>query len=284
MLAKKFDIKHVKFPCVMLEKLDGVACRFDRVNGAVTAISRQNKPVPAAEFICSELDHVLAPGEHIVGELYMRDKSFKDISGAARRQEPQEDLQLYIYDCWFDDSSRSGLGYNDRMKRLAANLQVASESFTFSKIKIIPVQYICHSPDMIREFIDAFSTVRPEAEGLVLRNLDAPYEVNKRSWGMQKIKFRETVDLKVLAVHEAISKDGEPLGMIGRIVCEYKGAEIGVGPGSLTHRERADFFNNQDQFVNHIIEVEYMPDAEYTALREPRFKRMRDDKDSPNEE
>lgn len=283
MLAKQFDIKHVKFPCVLLEKLDGVACRFDcDETGFVTPISRQGKGVTSADLIAGELEHLMCPGDHIVGELYIQDVPFKDISGTTRRQEPSEELNLYIYDAFFDDATE--LGYNARMKRFVQNLSKASESFTFKRVKVIPVQYICHSADMLREFKEAFFTERPDAEGLVLRNLDAVYEPGKRSWGMQKIKFKETVDLKVLSVEEAISKAGEPLGMVGRINCEYKDGIIGVGPGALLHLERFKYFRNPELFVNKIIEVEYMPDVDYKALREPRFKRLRDDKSEPNEE
>lgn len=118
----------------------------------------------------------------------------------------------------------------------------------------------------------------------MVRTLQHTYDVAKRSHGMMKLKPKPTADLRVVGFEEAVSKDGTPLGMIGRIVCEYKGLHIGVGPGKFNHAERISIWNKRAGFVGAILEVQYMKDDSYEALRQPTAQQWRYDKTEPNYE
>jgi ATP-dependent DNA ligase len=140
-----------------------------------------------------------------------------------------------------------------------------------------------------------FPVDHPDAEGVVIRALYGDKSHFKAAWrspGMLKLKVTETIDLPIHSFEEAVDKDGNKKGMVGRINVQYHtGASsdgnneytdfklIGIGPGKLKHEERIELWKNQKAYVGRMIEIAYMPDPSYDALREPRFYRFRPDKD-----
>lgn len=286
MLSKQYNPKKLEFPVMVSEKLDGVAADFygfETLSGTRCAVrSRQDKPIPSVEHIRSFLTGVLGGGYHIVCELYNPTMSFKDISGSVRRQdEIAFDIKAYIYDFYVEGVEE--LTYASRMNMAHEHLdRWINED---SPVQFIPQDWVKTQADLDQYIVD-FSIAKPEAEGLVIRNAygkDSGYKFG-RSWGMQKLKPKGDVDLEVVSFEEAISAEGNPLGMVGRLNVRYKDNIIGAGAGALTHPERTHIWQNQDQYIGKIAEIHYMIDPAYEALREARFFRWRDDKSTPNEE
>jgi len=276
MLAKQYNPAKLSFPVYVSEKLDGVAAEFyvplDSPDGKVLVRSRQNKPILSVQHIIDELNLCLIHGEHVIGELYIADSSFKDISGKVRSHDPQPELKLMVYDVYEDGYE---LPYDQRLGDTV--------DIHYDNLYIIPTVKI-QDINELNAYVKEFFTEQPEAEGLMIRSHDHMYQPGKRSWGMMKLKQRETVDLKIISIEEATDADGNPKGMAGRFNCAYKGAVIGVGPGKLSHAERTVALINRRKLVGTIVEVGYMPDPAYEALREPTVIRFRDDKNEPNEE
>lgn len=284
MLAKSYKPgMKVQYPVQVTEKLDGVAMKFYKEAGEVKAISRNGKFVPTSvDHIIEYLVPRLIEGDVIIGELYIPNKPFKDISGAVRREEPCPELQLFMYDfiggSWPDPTV---IEYADRIN---SGLDVVIDT------PDSPVQLIhglsAYNEEELLEILESFQRNNPDAEGVVIRSWygeDSYFKEGKRSKGMLKYKPKPTVDLEVVSFEEATSKDGEPLGMIGRINVLYKGNVIGVGPGKSTHAERKTMYENSEDFIGKIAEIEYMRDPSYEALRQPTFQRWREDKSEPSE-
>lgn len=286
MLAKNLDVKKLDFPCAASEKLDGVPAVFRNVhNGAVNAFTRQGELLASVEHINSALYGLIKPGHELVGELYVPGMSFKDIGGLVRRQYASPELILYVWDYSLGNPNAT---YAERMTALVdSDLGRAifdAHNYGDGPMRIIEAKHI-EDEKQLHKHCENFTHLNPESEGLIFRPLHgkhSTYEPAKRSWGFQRFKAEETVDLKLVGIEEAVSEDGEPKDMAGRLICEYKGKQIGVGPGALKHGERIFIFHNQDTVLGKIIEVAYKPDPAYTALREARFKRFRDDKAQPN--
>lgn len=284
MLAKTYK-KQKPWPAVVTEKLDGVAIDLyvpSDHDGGILARTRQDEPYFSVEHIQRWLKDKLKPGDHLICELYIPGKPFKEISGMSRRENAEPELIAFIYD--FYNEQRTDTPYVERMKIMAQ--QVACHCRLDTPVQIIGGTY-CETEDDFKKFMENFVANRPTAEGVVIRKLEGDGTEYKPAWrspGMLKHKVTETADLKVVGFEEATSEEGEPKGMVGRIMLEYKGQVIGAGPGKLTHPERIDVFNNPNKYIGKIAEIAYMPDPSYDALREPRFWRWRDDKDTPNEE
>ncbi len=126
----------------------------------------------------------------------------------------------------------------------------------------------------------------------MIRIEDEPYKYG-RSWGMMRYVVHPTIDLRVVGVEEATAKKrmkflgqwyekGDGLGAVGRIVVSYKGNEIGVGPGAMSHADRRFFWSNQSDLVGQIIKIKYKRDDTYEALRQPTFVAIHPDKTTPD--
>lgn len=265
MLSKNYEKGKVKFPCYVSRKYDGVPVIFYIEDGELKHCTRQGNVLTSIDHIVEHIQEVLN-NEYIyddgivcVGELYINNTPFKDISGKARKDEPCTLLRLMIFhaeDQWVE----------------------VLEDKVFGHVKMIETRRV-----MTYEVLDGIIETYPrEWEGIMIRSGD--YECGKRSWNSMKYKEVPTVDLRVTGFTEAIAKDGVPKGMVGAVQCVYKHKVINVGPGKMTHAERKKVFNNKGLYIGRIAEVKYMPDKSYEKLRQPTYQCWRMDKDETNEE
>lgn len=285
MLAKTYKShKDLSFPVQLTEKLDGVPGNFHWSGNEVIAVSRQGERLLSVDHVCSALAKVLPRGFHVVGELYKKGMPFKVLSGLARRKETStetEQLSLFVYDCYSLDDN-GNIVQSDYLARMITFINVIYDTHVLGEAVQVIVGSCAHDADEFDYLVDKFRKSNPEAEGIMIRALhNSPYKPAWRSPGMLKMKVTETIDLPIHSFEEAVDKHGEPKGMVGRINVKYKGQVIGVGPGKLTHAERISLWSPSIQplFIGKMIEVAYMPDPTYDALREPRFYRFRPDKD-----
>lgn len=283
MLAKTYkSARDLILPAVISEKLDGVPGDFYKDSGGIMRVrSRQGEELLSVDHIVDLLDPHMKPGQHVIGELIVPGKDFKDISGLVRRKHSDAEtyqLVLRIYDAYTEGQENTD--YMDRMLE-AGNWLRDSLNERHGIIWFIPTKHV-YVQEEAEAFITDIKTNFPHSEGVVIRSLEGPTSYFRAGWrspGMLKHKWIETVDLPVHSFEEATSKEGEPLGMVGRINAIYQGQIIGVGPGKMNHETRKEVFQNQDKYTGKMIEVVYMPDPSYEALREPRFYRFRPDKD-----
>ena len=286
--------KDLILPAQVTEKLDGVPVDiyYKRQLGAPLAQSRQGKPIKSIQHILDSLVGLLPHGAHLIGELYIEGMDFKDISGLARKQETNEDteqLVLHIHDYYMEGKEDTGY-----VHRMLGMLKLDLPRETDFKVVYIKGKTV-HTPSEFQDYVEEFFCNNPEAEGVIIRALYGDKSVFKKGWrspGMLKLKRQETIDLKIHSFDEAIDKNGNPKGMVGRINVVYPvdvdhddcntdvvHGVIGVGPGALNHKQRKEIWENSDKYIGKTIEIKYMPDDSYNALREARFFRFREDKD-----
>lgn len=272
MLSKAFNEKKVQFPAYVSRKYDGVPVIFWQDNGVLYHATRQGKQLESIPHIIEGMKHWLKnQNKHFngfvaCGELYVEGWPFKDISGKVRKQEPCDSLEFKIFELSpyldYTDFCVACLG--------SGGEYIAELDYPISLVDQIP----CHTLEEIDMLTKSY--MKDSWEGLIVRSGD--YEHGKRSWNSMKIKNEPTMDLKVVGFEEAISQEGEPKGMIGAFVCEYKDRTIKVGAGKTSHAERTQIHNESLLHVGRIIEVKYMKDDSYDDLRQPTFQRWRDDK------
>lgn len=280
-LATSFNPKYFKGQVVLMEKYDGVPIRVRLEGGQVAeATTRAGKPLTASvahlvDAVAEVFGDVFPDREFVMEVQHPEVKTFKDVSGMVRKDEPRPELYGVVFDMSGDE------GFIDRMTMVGLQLmKIGDRLFT-------PANTVLDTmPDDLegdKKFVQYVSTTPEEYfEGWIVRCADDPYEPNKRQKGYQKLVIEPTVDLRIVGFEEAVSKDKEPLGMVGRLIAEYKGEKIGIGPGKLTHDERRELFTTP--FASgRIAEIKYKRDPSYDALRQPTFQHWRDDKEEPNE-
>ena len=122
------------------------------------------------------------------------------------------------------------------------------------------------------------SAVENGYEGIMIKDLDAPYEC-KRSAAWLKSKPFIEVSLEVVNVEEGT---GRNVGRLGAFVCsgvdDGKTITVNVGSG-FSDANRDDFWNHRDSCIGNIVEVRadavtQNQDGSY-SLRFPRFLRFR---------
>ena len=122
------------------------------------------------------------------------------------------------------------------------------------------------------------SAVENGYEGIMIKDLDAPYEC-KRSTAWLKLKPFIEVSLTVTAVEEGT---GRNVGKLGALVCEGeddgKLIKVNVGSG-FSDSDRDSFYQSRVSLPGQIVEVRadavtQNQDGSY-SLRFPRFLRFR---------
>jgi ATP-dependent DNA ligase len=287
-LAKKINYDKLHFPVYLSKKLDGVPIKFTVSGDPTTMTTRSGKgSTISCGYIRDDLDSLITRHAtnpiSLTGEVtHKYDKAFKDVSGHVRRMTNNSDLILNLFDCNVHQCENSGFGSRMIVLSNLLDPQVRKSE----RINIIPQVRVSNAREL--EILTKF--IPDGQEGWIIRNSNDPYEEGKRSWGYQKIVKTPTKDLLVTRFDEAISKDGVPLDMVGKLWLKYKGTFIGCGPGKLTHEERRDLwawakpFGGDISKAGWIAEVKYKIDPSYDALREASFVAWRFDKDTVNED
>jgi DNA ligase-1 len=130
--------------------------------------------------------------------------------------------------------------------------------------------------DTLQDF--ARASVEQGYEGIMIKDLDAPYECKRSSFWM-KWKPTITVDLNITGVEEGT---GRNQGRLGALICEGvdNGRSIRVNVGSgLRDSDRDEFWKHRGDLLARVVEVEadavtQNQDGTY-SLRFPRFVRFR---------
>ena len=116
-------------------------------------------------------------------------------------------------------------------------------------------------------------------EGIMIKDLDAPYEC-KRSTSWLKLKPFIEVTLKVVAVEEGTGRNE---GRLGAVILEGEddGYNYSLNCGSgLSDSQRDKFWTERDTLIGQLVEIRAdartkSQDSDTYSLRFPRFKTFR---------
>lgn len=111
-------------------------------------------------------------------------------------------------------------------------------------------------------------------EGVILRDLKAPYEEGKRNCNLMKIKMECDADMVVVDMKRGQGKYSDTLGAL---VCRTKDGTLHEISG-MTDAMRATWWNYPTDILGSIIEIKAMKRNPDGTFREPRFGRVRNDK------
>jgi len=259
----------ISFPCYIQKKYDGIRCISYLKDDKIILESRKGIEFQNFGILKDQLYNLfqkLPKNFYLDGELYTDKLDFEVISGLIRLHEKkiaQEDsdlinqIEYHIYD--FVDLDNENMIYKDRYDFL---INFLSSNITNKSLYKNVDTIIVEKLDDIKKYHDNF--VKDGYEGIMIRDMNGVYEINKRSKYLQKFKefmeeefkiigFREgSCDEKGCVIWKCINKDNE---------------EFFVRPKG-TFESRKKLFDNGDKYIGKLLTVIFQ---EYGAEGIPRF-------------
>ena len=281
-------------------KLDGVRVITVIQGRNVTMYSRNGKVFDNFGHLEDEIANILhklrtrlsvsnnlATGSSIFGQGFVLDgevvgRSFQELMRQAHRKSnvAATDSHYYIFDWLPLEDFKRGHWNAQQHKRLAGLESVREVLAEDSKLHILPGIEVdldtAEGRDQTRRY--AQDSVAGGYEGIMIKNLDAPYEC-KRSTFWMKWKPTITVDLNIVGFEEGTGRNE---GRLGAIICEgvdnERNIRVNVGSG-LSDSDRDQYWIHRDRILGRVVEVmadavTQNQDGSY-SLRFPRFVRFR---------
>ena len=267
-------------------KLDGVRVLAVVQGSSVTLYSRNGKVFEnfphVAEAIAAIHKRIGAfDGRYVLdGEIV--GASFQQLMRQAQRKTNAEttDMVYHVFDIIPLDSFQEGHYNAQQCKRLdilTGSRARFDETDCLRLMDGITVDLdTAEGHDVMNRY--AQDAVANGFEGIMIKDLSAPYECKRSSFWM-KWKPTITVDLNIVGFEEGTGRNA---GRLGAIICEGEDNErnilVNVGTG-LSDSNRDEYWTARDQLLGRVIEVEadavtQNQDGSY-SLRFPRFVRFR---------
>ena len=270
-------------------KLDGVRVITVVTGDGVNLFSRNGKPFENFPQIADALTSILEklPSVNLSGRGYVFDgeivgESFQQLMRQTHRKgnAKTEGMVYHVFDIVPLPYFREGKWDKVQAVRLTHLEQFKSQFETTDCIRIMPGMNVdldtAEGHDVMRRFAEA--SVEQGYEGIMIKDIDAPYEC-KRSSAWMKWKPTITVDLNIVGFEEGT---GRNVGRLGAIICEGvdndRTIRVNVGSG-LSDSNRDEYWAARNELLDRVVEVEadavtQNQDGSY-SLRFPRFVRFR---------
>lgn len=247
----------------LMPKYDGCHCIIRTTTCEV--MSREGKPIYSMDAQAHAAWAMFGPGFVLQGEAWKPHTPFPEISGEFRRH-AHSGLKFIAYNVLTDSEFDDGMSprpYSERFEYLDAGIP-----FGHPLIDIADV--LAGDPMQLAERYKA----QLGYDGIIAAAYDGLWQRGRsRNGELVKIKPVLSLDLFVTDRRcEPGAKTGRP---VWTVAVEYRGVTTWVGSG-IPHDEAAV------PKVGDLIEVEAMDLTDDGALREPRFKAIRYDKEEPD--
>jgi DNA ligase-1 len=287
MLAKNYEASRVESwkETYVEPKLDGVrvivtvkpkeAPRYFTRNGRELGMFTHLDP--SVLKLCARLkkNAALTYGKGICLDTEAVGVTFGDVSGAIHTKGTVAlTCRLHIFHVMPLEFFKRGYDANTQLVRHQQLADAMEKSVIKGLSMSKPMRVLDHAQVMKahREFrrIDP-DTGKPKYEGSMVKNLHVAW-VAKRSWAWMKVKEEITADVLVTGIKEGT---GKYVGMVGSLLCDYKGRKIRAS--GMNDELREAWFKKPKSIVGKMIEVEAQEETDAGSLRHPRFIRIRDD-------
>jgi len=286
---------HVVFPVLASNKLDGARCNILIHKGAIHLQTRSGKQWlnfehlrkdPAIVEFMKDYPNIILDGE-VYNHEYK--DSFEELMSVFRKTKPTDAdretservARYHIYDVY--DKNNPDLNAFQRQQLL---LGIIEEYFQECK-------YIVPEFSKVVKTEEEFDTFHEEAlaegyEGTILRIIDGPYDVDKRSKNLLKRKEKFDAEFRITDIVEGKGTNkgiastiyidlGENAGMNANhkaslVACVQ---DAGMAKG-WNHEKCKDLLDNRDKYIGKMATIEYFEITAHGKLRFPKFKTVRD--------
>ena len=267
MLALDFNKRShdVSYPAIGQRKFDGVRCMASiNPDGSVSLKSRKGKEFPHMKHLRQQIASLkgIPDGAFLDGELYSDTLTFQEVVGLVRREtlkpgdeDKLKQISYRLYDMLDPDDRKAG--FQKRYDKLRTILG------TFPPQNLIPTEnFQLNDKSDVKAHHDKF--VKEGYEGIMIRNKDGEYGINKRSKHLQKFKEFFDQEFEIVGYEEG---NGNAKGTVIWICMTENGDLFSAQPKG-TVAERTEYFKNGDDYIGATLTVRYF---EMTDDGIPRF-------------
>lgn len=264
MLAQAFEDrlgKNVTFPAHIQPKLDGMRALAYWDRDRVEILSRGGKSfraIGSVEHIAKAVEAILPKNLILDGEVYAAGLDFQANTKLLKKYRPGESeaLALHAYDLIDLDSLEQP--WSERHQALLA----FSERFTpGGPLEVVPTDVVASADEVYAQHA---VYLEEGYEGAIVRLLDAPYVLGKRSNSLLKVKSFQDEEFKIIAVNDGVGKF-EGCAVFRCLTPE--GREFDVTPKG-SQAKRAEMYQQRDTLIGQFLKVEFF---EKTNDGIPRF-------------
>lgn len=239
--------KHIKYPCYIQPKLDGIRLISKIENSEVKLLSRRLNEFIGFDFIKEEIKLLLENEPNIIldGELYNHELSLQQISGIVRSEDKNYEeklkLKFYIFDCV--DLQQHSLTFSERYEKLKELFR--HKTFNYLILTdTIKIHNEKSSDKYYKDYIeDGF-------EGIVYKNLDAKYEYSsyKEIRSYQFLKRKKGYDAEYPIIGFEQGSNGKDVGAIIFIMKTESGKEFKAVPNDTLKNRKKMFQQALENF------------------------------------
>lgn len=232
--------KHIKFPCAIQPKLDGIRC----IANDKTLLSRKNKKFYNLEHIENSIQKLnLSKSIYLDGELYCHNKPLQDICSLVRQvnQKPDDvkDIEYHIYDCF--DLTKPKWSFKERFEFL-------------SKLNLTKPIVLVKTDELIEQNqldVKHSEYIQNNYEGAILRNYNSFYKIGYRSNDLQKYKHFDDTEYKIIGF-----TDGENEKECVIWQCVFNDKIFNVRPRG-TIEERKKLYLDGNKYIGKMLTVRH---------------------------
>lgn len=267
--------KHkVRGPFIATEKLDGIRRILVKENGESRMYSRSGIEDEGLVEIIEQAsclpDNTVYDGELLAMGTYGNSIALRQATNSiANRKGIRTGVSFNIFDIIPLDEFKKGkskytalnrkllLGamfgddgiqhLHDDWAKMMVAFDIGAQGLT--AVKAVPILGVVNTEEEIAELVTPIW--KRGGEGIMLNTFEGYYEL-KRSNSLLKVKYVESMDLKVVDIQEGTNKYE---GMMGALVVDYKGHKVGVGSG-FNDEERQRFWDSPEEIIGKTIEVD----------------------------
>lgn len=239
-------------PYIIQPKLDGERARavYDDCFGWTLVSSELNVFQSVPHINQSLLFSNLPPTLELDGELYTHGMEFEEIHSIASRTvnlHPNHSaLKFHVFDI-VDEN----LPQWERLRLLRS-----FESQFTPDISLIDM-HLAEDLDGVLRAYD--SIINKGYEGIIIRQLDAPYLRRRSIYGM-KFKPKKSDSYRIVGFKQMVDKEGQPKEMLGALICQANDGEhtFSVGSG-MDDSFRSKYWPEAEaeKLIGHFLLVEY---------------------------
>jgi len=249
-----------KPPYLCQPKYDGERCRAVPIDSGYLLLSSEENVFHSVPHINECINKLRWTDYEFDGELYAEGMSFEQIVSIVSRTKnihsDHTEIKYHIFDIVLEDQSQ--------MERSGRLLRLKTEISQLSALVLAPHD-IAYSIDQVMQLYEMY--LNRGYEGIIVRNLEAPY-IRRRSTFVMKFKPAREDIYDIIGANEEVSKEGLPKGRLGALVCRGDdGSIFQVGSG-LTFEDRTSIWKRKEEIIGKKVKVRYQ---HLTSGKVPRF-------------